>query len=236
MLNTNFIQKNDRGQLLYLFSFLVFLTLIKLRDSETYSFFFELLPMLGRTMPYFFLTVLLTMVYKLRGGNLSQLGLCWPYYPDKSKLQIFTRIVLLAFSILALRILFAVASDPITDLFPVNSPRESLLHNNLALLIGLLPLMWLVVIGEEVLIRGLLMNYLAKLFGNTTWAWIIAIVVSAVVFGLAHMGKGPGAAIGSGLGGLAFGIGYYYSRKNLWPVIVAHCAGNTLGFVGAYFG
>jgi membrane protease YdiL (CAAX protease family) len=80
------------------------------------------------------------------------------------------------------------------------------------------------------------MNYLAQLFGYATKAWIIAIIVSAVVFGLAHMGKGPCAAICSGLGGLALGIGYYYSRKNLWPVIVAHCAGNTLGFVGTYFG
>jgi len=213
MLNTNFFQKSDLGQLFYLLPFLILLTLISLRDSETYSFIFELLPMLGRTMPYFIFTLLLTSVYKLRGGNLSQLGLCWPHYPDNSKRQIFTRIVLLAFSILALRIFFAVADDPITELFPKNIPRENLLLNNTALLIGLLPVMWLVVIGEEVLIRGLLMNYLAKLFGNTAMAWGIAIIVSAIVFGLAHMGKGPGAAIGSGIGGLAYGIGYYYSRK-----------------------
>lgn len=236
MLNTTFVQKSDCGQLFYLLPFLIFLSLISLRDSETYSFIFELLPVLGRTMPHFILTLLLTLVYKLRGGSLSQLGLCWPYYPDESKQQIFTRIILLAFSILALRVFFAVASDPITDLFPENIPRENLLQNNTALLIGLMPVMWFVVIGEEVLIRGLLMNYLAKLFGNTTKAWIIAIIVSAIVFGLGHMGKGPGTAIGSGLGGLAYGIGYYYSRKNLWPVIVAHCSGNTLGFVGAYFG
>jgi membrane protease YdiL (CAAX protease family) len=187
-------------------------------------------------MPYFIFTLLLTSVYKLRGGSLSQLGLCWPDYPDKSKRQIITIIVLLALSIFALRIFFAVTDDLITHLFPKNTPRENPLLNNLALLIGLLPLMWLVVIGEEVLFRGLLMNYLVTLFGNNIKAWIIAIIVSAIIFGLGHMGKGPGAAIGSGLGGLAYGIGYYYSRKNLWPVIVAHCAVNTIGFVGAYFG
>ena len=106
----------------------------------------------------------------------------------------------------------------------------------MGLLIGLLPMMWLIVIGEEVLIRGLLMNYLANLFGNTTKAWVLAIVVSAIIFGLGHLGKGPSAAISSGLGGLAYGFGYYYSHKNLLPVIIAHCAVNTLGFVGAYFG
>lgn len=236
ILKTDFVQKSDLGQLFYLLPFLICLTLISLRDSETYSYIFELLPILGRTMPYFILTLLLTLVYKLRGGSLSQLGLCWPYYPGKSKQQIIISIVLLAFSILALRIFLAVADDSITALFPKNIARENLLLNNTALLFGLLPVMWLVVIGEEVLIRGLLMNYLANFFGNTTKAWFFAIIVSAIVFGLAHMGKGPGAAIGSGLGGLAYGIGYYYSRKNLWPVIIAHCAGNTLGFVGAYFG
>lgn len=236
MFKSNFVQKSDLGQLYYLFPFLILLILKGLRDSESYSFIFESLPVLGRTMPYFIFTIILTSIYKLRGGSLNQLGLCWPHYPEKSKQQVLVRIVLLAFSIFALRIFFAVIDDPLTNLFPNNLPRENLLFNNAALLIGLLPLMWLVVIGEEVLMRGLLMNYLAKLFGNTSKAWVIAIIVSAIVFGLAHMGKGPGAAIASGLGGLAYGIGYYYSRKNLWPVIVAHCAANTLGFVGAYFG
>lgn len=235
MLNTNFIKKSDYGQLLYLLPFLLFLALIHLRDSENYSYIFELLPVLGRTMPYFILTLLLTLVYQLRGGSLSQLGLCWPSYPEKSKRQVLILIIFLALSILALRIFFGVAAEPLTSLFP-KIPRENLLLNNTALLIGLLPVMWLIVIGEEVLIRGLLMNYLANLFGNTSKAWILAIIVSAIIFGMGHMGKGPGAAISSGLGGLAYGFGYYYSRKNLLPVIIAHCAGNTLGFVGAYFG
>jgi len=234
MLNTKFIKKNDYGQLFYLLPFIVFLALIHLRDSENYSYIFELLPVLGRTMPYFILTLFLTLVYKLRGGSLSQLGLCWPYSPVKSNQQVLTRIILLALSILALRILCGIAADPVTSLFP-KIPRENLLLNNMALLIGLLPVMWLIVIGEEVLIRGLLMNYLAKLFGSTTKAWVLAIIISAIVFGLGHMGKGPGAAISSGLGGLAYGFGYYYSRKNLLPVIMAHGAGNTVGFVGAYF-
>lgn len=236
MLKTDFIQKGDAGQLFYLIPFLILLLLIQVRDSEAYSYVFESLPVLGRTMPYFIFTALLTWVYKLRGGSLRQLGLCWPHHPEKSQQQIIIRILLLALSILALRIFFAVVDDPLTGLFPKTSARENLLFNNTALLIALLPVMWLFVIGEEVLVRGLLMNYLARRFGSSAKAWFFAIIVSAIVFGLGHMGKGPGAAIASGLGGLAYGMGYYYSRKNLWPVIIAHCAGNTIGFVGAYFG
>lgn len=235
MLNSNFVKKSDFGQVFYLLPCFLLLILINLRNSQAYSYMFDLLPVLGRTMPYFIFTLVLTLVYKLRGGSLTQLGLVWPNSPEKSTRQIWTRIVLLALSIFALRIFFAVVSDPLTDLLP-SIPRENLLLDNTALLIGLLPILWLVVIGEEVLMRGLLMNYLAKLFGDTGKAWVIAIIVSAIVFGLAHMGKGPGAAIGAGFGGLAYGIGYYYSGKNLWPVIVAHFAVNTIGFIGAYFG
>ena len=79
------------------------------------------------------------------------------------------------------------------------------------------------------------MNYLARVFGGTTKGWLFAVLISSIVFGLFHAGKGPVGMIGSGFGGLVYGLGYFLLRKNLWPVITAHCAGNTIGFVGAYF-
>ncbi|GAB5413541.1 MAG: hypothetical protein Cons2KO_11440 [Congregibacter sp.] len=236
MLKTEFVQKSDLGQLFYLFPFFILLVLLEGRDSATFSAYFDVLPVLGRTVPFFIFTILLVSVFIVRGGSLSQRGLRWPHYPEKSTQQVIVRIAFLAFSILVLRILFAAAAEPLTEAFPKTIPNDNPLRDNTALLIGLLPIMWMVVIGEEVLIRGLLMNYLARLFGDSAVAWILAIIVSAIVFGLGHMGKGPGAAMGSGFGGLAYGLGYYFSRKNLLPVILAHCAANTLGFIGAYFG
>lgn len=228
-------QRRDYAKALYLLPFGVFALLLMMRDSEAYSHIFELLPVLGRTIPYFVLSALLLCVYKLRGGSLEQLGICWPKI-NKTKFGMIRWMLYWAAGVLALRILVGVASEPLLELLPPRVSRASPLGGNLALLVTLLPIMWLIVIGEEVLFRGLLMRFLARMFGDTTKSWLLAAAISAVIFGLGHMGKGPAGMIGSGLGGLVYGLGYLLCRRNLWPVILAHCGGNTIGFVGDYFG
>jgi membrane protease YdiL (CAAX protease family) len=208
MSNTLSIQQRDYGQGLYLLPFVIFTILLMARNSESYGHIFNLIPVLGRTIPYFCLSVLLVCVYKYRGGSLAQLGMCWP----KSKTVMW--VVLWAIVILALRVFVAIAAEPLLELLPPKLSRTNPLVGDVTLLFNLLPVMWLVVIGEEVLFRGLLMNYLAKLFGDTTTAWLIAILISALLFGLGHIGKDPAAMLGSGLGGLAYGLGYFLARKN----------------------
>ncbi|HEX5754905.1 MAG TPA: CPBP family intramembrane glutamic endopeptidase [Arenimonas sp.] len=227
-------QQRDAGAILYLLPFVAFALLMKARDSETYAYVFEWLPVLGRTIPSFCLSALLLWVFLLRGGSLARLGLSWPNF-DTTRLQQIRWILYWAVAILVMRVLVAVAAGPLLELLPPKISRSLPLAGDLALLLTLLPIMWLIVIGEEVLIRGLLMGYLARLFGDTTRSWLLAAVISALVFGLGHMGKGEAAMLGSGLGGLVYGFGYLLCRKNLWPVILAHGAGNTIGFVGAYF-
>jgi membrane protease YdiL (CAAX protease family) len=234
MSNTRDIQPRDYGKGLYLLPFFVFALLILLRNSDTYAYLFELLPVLGRTIPYFCLSVLLLGVFMYRGGSLQQLGLCWPKI-DKNKFALLKWIFLSALAILVLRIVVGVASGPLMEMLPPKVSRTSPLVDNLSLLIALLPAMWLVVVAEEVLIRGLLMRFLVSVLGDTTKGWLLAVLISAVIFGLGHIGKGPAGMIGSGLGGLVYGLGYVLFRKNLWPVILAHCTGNTIGFVSAYF-
>jgi len=234
MSNTIEIQRRDYGNSLYLLPFCVFALLLLMRNSEAYAPIFELLPVLGRTIPYFCLSALLLCVFIFRGGSLEELGLCWPKI-DKTKFEMIRWIVLAAVAILTFRIFVAVASGPLLELLPPKVARDTPLGGNLTLLITLLPAMWLVVVGEEVLIRGLLMRLLANIFGDTTKGWLLAVLISSAIFGLGHMGKGLAGVISSGLGGLVYGLGYFLFRKNLWPVILAHCAGNTIGFVGAYF-
>lgn len=234
MSNTFDTQRHDYGMSLYLLPFGVFAFLLMMRDSEAYAHIFELLPVLGRTIPHFVLSALLLCVYKFRGGSLEGLGMCWPRI-NKTKFGMIRWMLYWAVGVLALRILVGVASEPLLELLPPRISRTAPLRGDLGLLLTLLPVMWLIVIGEEVLFRGLLMRFLAKMFGDTTTSWLLAAVVSAVVFGLGHMGKGPAGMIGSGLGGLVYGLGYLLCRRNLWPVILAHSAGNTIGFVGDYF-
>ncbi|MFT4807462.1 MAG: hypothetical protein ACI9LX_000781 [Paraglaciecola sp.] len=213
MSNTLSIQQRDYGQGLYLLPFVIFTILLMARNSESYGHIFNLIPVLGRTIPYFCLSVLLVCVYKYRGGSLAQLGMCWPK-TNKTKSKTVMWVVLWAIVILALRVFVAIAAEPLLELLPPKLSRTNPLVGDVTLLFNLLPVMWLVVIGEEVLFRGLLMNYLAKLFGDTTTAWLIAILISALLFGLGHIGKDPAAMLGSGLGGLAYGLGYFLARKN----------------------
>ena len=235
MSNTFDMPRRDYGAVLYLLPFAVFALLMTLRDSETYAHVFEWLPVVGRTLPFFFLSALLLWVFTFRGGRLQRLGVAWPDN-NRTRLQQIRWILFWAAVLLVLRVLVAVGSGPLLELLPPKISRSSPLAGNLVLLLTLLPAMWLIVIGEEVLIRGLLMGYLARLFGDTTKSWLLAVLISAVVFGLGHMGKGEAAALGSGLGGLVYGLGFLLCRKNLWPVILAHAAVNTLGFVGSYLG
>lgn len=212
MPDTNGIQRRDYGVGLHLLPFGVFALLLTMRESAAYGHIFELLPVLGRTIPYVCLAALLLWVFIFRGGSLQQIGICWPKINkiklEMTKFKALRWIFYWAAALLAMRIFVAVAAEPLLELLPAKIPRSTPLAGNLPLLLTLLPLMWLVVIGEEVLCRGLLMRFLAKQFGDTTKSWLLAAVISALIFGLGHMGKGPAAALGSALGGLVYGLGY----------------------------
>jgi membrane protease YdiL (CAAX protease family) len=71
---------------------------------------------------------------------------------------------------------------------------------------------------------------------QTKLAWAIALVVSAVIFGLGHAYQGPAGVIKTGAIGLAFGLAYLAVGRNLWPLIIAHGLIDTLDFVTHYLG
>lgn len=71
-------------------------------------------------------------------------------------------------------------------------------------------------VAEEALFRGFLFSELEKRFG-----WRIALVVSSVVFGLAHFSGDGYLAIVATLAGLGYGLTYYFSGR-LWVAVLAH--------------
>ncbi|MCG2620443.1 CPBP family intramembrane metalloprotease [Arthrobacter sp. I2-34] len=80
---------------------------------------------------------------------------------------------------------------------------------------------------EEVIVVGYLFDRLAK-FGWGTWTIIF---VSALVRGSYHLYQGIGPGIGNFLMGLVFGYAYTRTRR-VMPLVVAHAALDTAGFVG----
>ena len=125
--------------------------------------------------------------------------------------------------------------------FPSITPdlsRFDHLHGNLPNLIINVVLLWFTAgFVEEFLWRGYLMNRLVDLQGRRTkLAWMIALVVSAIIFGLGHTYQGLGGVIKVTAMGLILGAAFLAVGRNLWPLIFAHAIVDTINMVQHYFG
>jgi hypothetical protein len=99
------------------------------------------------------------------------------------------------------------------------------------LLLTLLPVFWRESMLEELLDRGFLMNWLEWLFRGTVVATVLAVVLQAAIFGFRHSYDFSERSVTVGIIGLAMGIGYVGFGRNLWPLIFAHCALNTMSLL-----
>src|SRR5690606_2391171 len=78
-------------------------------------------------------------------------------------------------------------------------------------------------IFEEILFRGILLRGLLQNKTNP----VLAIVLSSILFGLAHMN--PWQFLGAGLLGALFGF-VYYRTKSLWMCIFLHSLNNSFSY------
>jgi membrane protease YdiL (CAAX protease family) len=80
------------------------------------------------------------------------------------------------------------------------------------------------------------MKRVAQFFGETNKAWLVALVVSSVLFGWGHTEQGVSGWIQEGLSGILLGVLFLATGRNLTVPIVAHGVSNTLAFVLIYLG
>lgn len=95
----------------------------------------------------------------------------------------------------------------------------------------IIPFVWIESMLEELLDRGFLMNWIEKLFSETTIATVIAVILQAMIFGFRHSYDLSERSITVGLIGLVMGIAYVKFGRNLWPLIIAHCILNTMSMM-----
>ena len=89
--------------------------------------------------------------------------------------------------------------------------------------------------GEELVVRGFLLDRIAKGIGSSrTPAYVAAIIIQAVLFGACHLYQGIGGALLTGAIGLVIGLVWFGGRRNLWACIVLHGVVNSLTFIAAY--
>jgi membrane protease YdiL (CAAX protease family) len=108
---------------------------------------------------------------------------------------------------------------------------------NLPLLGIYLALNWvLAAFGEEMVWRGYALPRAAEFLGSGMRAWVLALVLVNVAFGLAHLYQGPSGVIQATVGGVLLGVLYLATGRNLLAPILAHGIGNSIDFTVMYLG
>jgi membrane protease YdiL (CAAX protease family) len=95
--------------------------------------------------------------------------------------------------------------------------------------------MWVVAaFGEEFVYRGLLVERLASLFGHTKTALWCAVIISSVLFGLAHRYQGISGMLTTGVVGFAMGALFINNKNRLWLTILTHGVYDVIGITLIY--
>lgn len=90
-------------------------------------------------------------------------------------------------------------------------------------------------LGEELLIRGFLLNQLKSIFGNSKISWGLALITQAVIFGYMHSYHGSMGMVNTGLIAFSFGLIYLLAKRKLFPLIFAHALFDILTMAAFYF-
>ncbi|TXF91445.1 CPBP family intramembrane metalloprotease [Neolewinella aurantiaca] len=165
------------------------------------------------------------VTWLLTGRPLTEIGLGWGKLPY----DLTAVLLLVGFLVLYLLDLYYEAGSPASreetrqefkklGFLPVNA-YQFLHFLFLALAAG---------VGEEIVYRGFMINYLSGLFGDTGWAVVVVLLGPAIAFGVGHIYQGW-RAVGKIIA-MAVLFGFFLLRTNtLWPLILIHTAVDVLG-------
>lgn len=104
-------------------------------------------------------------------------------------------------------------------------------EGNLGLLAALVLASWtLAAVGEELAYRGFVLTRLRELLPRRAWAVPAAVVLTALLFGLAHGEQGIVGVTLATLDGVLFGV-LRCRYRTLWASVLAHGFNNTIGLV-----
>ena len=168
------------------------------------------------------LTVVL--VLRRRGESMANIGV--------HRLDISLKSLLKLFGASWLAFVFAIAAFVLGSIVMANITGipESADMSSYNFLSGNLPMLLLALtgvfiassFGEELVYRGFLMTQIAKITGENKHAWVLAVVISSIVFGLVHYDWGLMGIVQTTFMGAALALSWLKANKNLWVVIFAH--------------
>ncbi len=89
-------------------------------------------------------------------------------------------------------------------------------------------------LGEELLMRGFVLNQLKCFIGNYKLGWVVAIILHSILFGYMHSYQGSAGMIITGFISFFFGLIYLFSGRKLFPVVFAHIIFDTTTMLAFY--
>ncbi|TFG86419.1 MAG: CPBP family intramembrane metalloprotease [Gemmatimonadales bacterium] len=173
---------------------------------------------------------------RLRGQGWAQFGLSLHWPGRRAALRRFWQSLLV---FVAAALAFVIGSIVMANIAGIpesaDTSRYDYLRGNLPLLLLALAAVYVVSsFGEEVIYRAFLINRLAELGAGGKWSLRLAVVVSAVIFGLVHFDWGPMGIVQTACMGLALGASYLLLRRRLMVLVLAHAYMDTILLVQMY--
>jgi membrane protease YdiL (CAAX protease family) len=167
------------------------------------------------------------MRLRRRGSHWRDVGLRWPASWMKT-------LGLVIIGVPAIHGLVRWLSPLLADLTgqPVDLSRfEALRGDPAALVTGLLVVWTIAAFGEEMLVRGFVLNKAAELFHRPIAGWAAGVFLSSLVFSLGHLYQGLSGVILTFLVGLVYCAAYFLSGKCLWAPILIHGLYDSAAFL-----
>jgi membrane protease YdiL (CAAX protease family) len=190
-----------------------------------------LIPGFGALIPI--LVTLVALLACLKAGCAKLLGLTRPVSWPKT-------LVLGAIIGIGLQMLFNVILDPLFELISgsqINLSNVDNVEGNFPIYAAWLGVGW--VIGgflEELSFRGYMITRIRYLIGKNAVGTTIAVLASAIPFGIAHMYQDWAGAISAAVMGACFAVVFIRSGYNLWMPILVHGFTNTTDLTLIYLG
>ncbi len=173
------------------------------------------------------------------GESWSWIGLV-KIKPRKGWALLPLQVVLALFAILATAASISLAGEALGLEFmnPDNSgaqDRFGEVAGNTQLYVFWLAIVWFAGPAEELYFRGFMIGKLQEVLGASGWATVLSILIPALIFGLGHVYYlGLRGLVTTGGIAVALGALYILYRRNIWPLMIAHAAANSLTFTAVY--
>lgn len=177
--------------------------------------------------------IVATLMMKRRGVTWKALGLRRP----KSIKKMLLSAVVIFITVIATFLIFNIIQDQFAVAKESSEAAKgtitgySLSNGDYAYVLSVIVFVWLQSALEELLERGFLITWVEGLLSNVKFRTVIAIIFQACIWGFRHSYDISERSISVALVGIVMGIAYVKLGRNLWPVVIAHCAMNTMSLI-----